>query len=420
MVVNNFQMYSSWIGRTPLIFFTIIAGALSDVFGRKPLMLVPLTGYILSSLVHILYYTFMDALPIEFLFLIRISSLFGGYAVLFLGIYGYGAADSKPEDRTYRMARIDGIETISGVIGTALSPYVFEHFGYYGNSSLFCLAFVLAVLYTIFFVQEPIKAPKEDKQVTADMALKDEKVKHFDNKATNWVQNAIEVSILIPLKGMRSILCKDRKAIVKVVLALQLLSYLLYTFSWQVYRLTFLYMQLVFDTFTPKDYAHLKVGLLLLRSFWLLLVMPFLSRKLKVNDSLLVTICLCFEILSGILSPFATSTWSFSLIYIVGSVGICKYGIVRSLLSKTIDSDEIGKFFSLLAIFSAVGPMIGGPAFQQLYNFTLNSCPGAIFYTFAGLMVVAAFFNGITFLNRHDLHPINKDESHEKKADSNH
>ena len=60
VLVNNFQMYSTWIRTTPLIFFSIIAGALSDVFGRKPLILIPMIGYFLSSLVQIANYDFME------------------------------------------------------------------------------------------------------------------------------------------------------------------------------------------------------------------------------------------------------------------------------------------------------------------------------------------------------------------------
>ena len=52
VIVNNFQMNSQWIGNIPLIAFSIIAGPLSDVFGRKPLMIVPLIGYILSGVIR--------------------------------------------------------------------------------------------------------------------------------------------------------------------------------------------------------------------------------------------------------------------------------------------------------------------------------------------------------------------------------
>ena len=42
---NNFLMNSQWISSVPIIFFALIAGALSDEFGRKPLLLFPLFGY---------------------------------------------------------------------------------------------------------------------------------------------------------------------------------------------------------------------------------------------------------------------------------------------------------------------------------------------------------------------------------------
>jgi MFS family permease len=43
-IANNFQMNSQWISSVPSVFFSVIAGALSDEFGRKPLLLFPLIG----------------------------------------------------------------------------------------------------------------------------------------------------------------------------------------------------------------------------------------------------------------------------------------------------------------------------------------------------------------------------------------
>ena len=51
-------------------------------------------------------------------------AFFGGLAVYYLGVYSYGTDVSKPEDRAYRLARLDGIETVAVVVGTSLSPKV--------------------------------------------------------------------------------------------------------------------------------------------------------------------------------------------------------------------------------------------------------------------------------------------------------
>ncbi len=46
-------MNSQWISSVPIVIFSIIAGALSDEFGRvKPLIVIPLIGYFLSGLIR--------------------------------------------------------------------------------------------------------------------------------------------------------------------------------------------------------------------------------------------------------------------------------------------------------------------------------------------------------------------------------
>ena len=58
------------------------------------------------------------------LFQDNISAFFGGYAVYYLGIYSYGTNVSRPKDRAYRLARLDGVETVALVVGTLISPKV--------------------------------------------------------------------------------------------------------------------------------------------------------------------------------------------------------------------------------------------------------------------------------------------------------
>ena len=61
------------------------------------------------------------------LFQDNISAFFGGYAVYYLGIYSYGTNVSRPKDRAYRLARLDGVETVALVVGTLISPKVHKN-----------------------------------------------------------------------------------------------------------------------------------------------------------------------------------------------------------------------------------------------------------------------------------------------------
>jgi TRAP-type mannitol/chloroaromatic compound transport system permease small subunit len=71
-----------------------------------------------------------------------------------------------------------------------------------------------------------------------------------------------------------------------------------------------------------------------------------------------------------------------------------------------VKHNEVGKVFSMLAVVSAIAPMIGGPVFRQIYNFTLNTYPGAVFFIFAGFMLVAVAANVFVFLNRNHIKEI--------------
>ena len=155
-------MNSQWISSVPIFTFSIIAGALSDVFGRKPLILFPLIGYLVSCIVNIINYAFVETLPVEFFYLNRIGSFFGGYAVYYLGVYSYGATVTKPTERAYRLTRLDGIETLGSVAGTLISPYIFKSLGFYGNYIISATFYSSGIAYLVFFVKEPIAKNKPE------------------------------------------------------------------------------------------------------------------------------------------------------------------------------------------------------------------------------------------------------------------
>ena len=390
---NNFQMNSQWIASIPCIAFSIIAGALSDVFGRKPLMLYPLVGYFLASLINIINYAFIDTLPLEFFYLNKISSFFGGYAIFTLGVYVYGTTVTKPEERTYRFLRFDGMFTLSNITGTLVSPYIFDYMGYYGNYILSSACYALAIIHLVFFVKEPIET-KPQAPLTNNLN---------DKNLISKLKEIFLTAVIIPLGSMKEVVTKDRKSTVKLLITLQLLCYFLYAFTSQVSRLVYLYMLLIFDGFTGKDYAHLSVVMLLVRTVVLLFIMPIISSKLKVHDALLITILNGIEVVAAIAKPFTTTLWEFYFAYVLGSIGFCKFGIIRSLLSKCIDQDEIGKVFSFLAIISAFGPMAGNPVFRQLYNYTLSIYPGAMFLCFAAFLFIAVCAMGFVYFKRHEI-----------------
>ena len=60
----------------------------------------------------------------------------------------------------------------------------------------------------------------------------------------------------------------------------------------------------------------------------------------------------------------------------------------RSVLSKVVESEEVGRVFSVLSLLAAVSTSLVSAAFMKLYNQTLATLPGAYLLLASGLAVV--------------------------------
>lgn len=52
----NFEMISKWIRTTPTLVYAFVMGALSDKFGRKPLLMLPMIGTVIDGILQLINY----------------------------------------------------------------------------------------------------------------------------------------------------------------------------------------------------------------------------------------------------------------------------------------------------------------------------------------------------------------------------
>ncbi len=93
------------LGMAPAFAYVLVAGALSDRFGRKPLLLLPMVGSILEMVAFTLGYWLFYRVPLWFFHLTALNELTGGYALFFLGVYGFGSNSTRQDKRATRLAR---------------------------------------------------------------------------------------------------------------------------------------------------------------------------------------------------------------------------------------------------------------------------------------------------------------------------
>ena len=71
---------------------------------------------------------------------------------------------------------------------------------------------------------------------------------------------------------------------------------------------------------------------------------------------------------------------------------------LRSMLSKCVESHEFGKIFTLSSVASSLASLLSSVVIQEMYKYTLDTFPGAIYLFHGGIEIVAVGMMSIVFL----------------------
>ena len=137
----------------PMVIFALFLGPWSDKAGRKMLIMLPFVGYFLNCVSFIVNIYFFDELVVEFLWFESLASFFGGYALMFLGAYGYIADTTSVKTRTIRIAIMDGMFSVAETIGSFINSYIYAALGYYGSFGIASGCYLLGLLIVFFTVK---------------------------------------------------------------------------------------------------------------------------------------------------------------------------------------------------------------------------------------------------------------------------
>ena len=263
---------------------------------------------------------------------------------------------------------------MGNIFGTLLSPLIVNQLSAtYSYSFKICCTFI-ALIYVVLMVKTPL-----DKPMT--------KVK----------KNLNIIDMFKPLLDMCKTLFVCRPNKLHLIVLVQFVLYAIYTSSWEEEHVRYLYLQKSFG-FTGTDFAYLRVFIETIRSVGLLVILPIMSKSFRFHDATIQTISITVECL-GIFA-FAFSA-TLGQVYVSNGVmellAIIKYGLIRSVISKCVQSDETGKIFSALALWCAAFQLIGNTAYRQLYNATLDTFPASeivmkgVLYFFGSLLSFMLF-----------------------------
>ncbi|XP_068219406.1 probable peptidoglycan muropeptide transporter SLC46 [Palaemon carinicauda] len=385
--VTLINMYKDLITVIPSVFFVLFIGAWSDKYGRKVPLTLPLCGSFLSTLILLANAYWMD-LPAMFVLFSAIPQVFtGGTMTMIMAAFSYIADITKPRSRTTRIALMDFCFVLGFPIGIWLSDFIYYRLNYFGIYGISASLFFLTIIYSLIRIEDTRGPFSKHRLDDAEFTQKPNTM-FRDLFDTQNMKDAIAVcSKLRPNKGRGKILA----------LMTSMFSTL---FTFGVANIAYLFVKIKFG-WDYNQYVHLGIVRCFAGILGVGIMLPLLSYKLQVHDSVLGIIGCFSGVASSIVTGFAPSSWYMYLGTVVGGFSGLAALVNRSILSKIVPDEEIGKVFSMTAAFEAAVPLMSSPLYTLVYNTSIKSFPGAV-YLMTSLFFLFPFCTYVwLFITRH-------------------
>ncbi|XP_058810746.1 lysosomal proton-coupled steroid conjugate and bile acid symporter SLC46A3-like [Phymastichus coffea] len=364
----------------------VFMGAWSDRTGlRKPCMMLPIVGEFLTSLSLIACTYWFYELPMEAagVFEALWPALTGGWFTMIMGTFSYMGDITSVESRTVRVGVVNSFLSLGVPVGMALSGVLYVKIGFYGVFGIAAGCYLFSFMYGLLVIREAPRAIELRKNAKLASELKglgwwSELTDFF---ALRHVRETFRVAFK---QGARN---RRQRVMVLMLIVMVLIGPMygemsvMYLFS----RYRFNWNEVQFSFFSTYGMVINLVGTLF--------AVGVFSHFFKMDDALLGALSCLSKILASIVYAFATTDWMIYLAPLVEIINGTSFIVMRSITSKLVPPDELGKVNSLFGVCEAIVPLVYGPMYSSIYAATVNNFPGTFFLVGGGLMIpgVVAF-----------------------------
>ncbi len=140
---------------------TNILGVNCSNLGRKTLLVINLLTLTVRYFIYLLQSFFVDWPDWVFYVGSFIESLSGSSGIFYLALYCYISDLTPPSERSYRITFINNLNSIASLCVTGLCGYFIKYYGYFYLFLTSWLLIIIALIYTIFFIPEPLVELKD-------------------------------------------------------------------------------------------------------------------------------------------------------------------------------------------------------------------------------------------------------------------
>ncbi|XP_026494260.1 uncharacterized protein LOC113399360 [Vanessa tameamea] len=377
---------------------TLFVGAWSDRTGnRKSFMVLPILGKLLSIFGIILSTVFFLQVGLNETALIEglPPALAGGRVAMTMAVYSYITDITSDSERTFRLGIITAILTLSRPIGLALSGIMTKRFGYYGVFTVACFFYMVGFVYIV-------------------IRLKEKTRKKIDNDEPQTIFSMFSAQ---DFAATVNVAFKKRQGSRRMQIILVMFAYMFIVGPvLGEAQMTYWFTRYKFK-FTEIDYSLFLTYSVLVGTIGSFITIYLFSKRWKIEDSIIGVVACVSRIAASLVYALAPSRTVYFLGPVLDMFSAAGATSLRSIATKLVKADEVGKTSSLISISEALVPVIYSPVYSKVYLSTLSTFSGAFYLISAALAVPAIVLYLSLFILR--KREIEESKSIENKSKEN-
>lgn len=355
----------------PALVLGMFCGAWSDKYGRKLPFVMPSTGTIFAVLFYMgANMSFSGALP-SFLIGSVVHGCFGKTAMITMAANSYVTDITDADKRTKKLGFLAAMQFIGMCFGSLLGGVLTDTTSILTTFLVVSILNFLVVALALATLKETIQPIEEGDCLPCNTFCQLSNVTD-SIKVLTKERDGNKRKGIIALFAVLLLHQTCRTGLTDVTLLYTERSPLSWPTSW-------------FGYLSALDNASMGIVLLVF--------LPVFSNLLKLNDATISILGMLCASVRFLILAWSRESWMVWVAVVIGSLAGLINSPVRSLLSKLVHENEIGKMFSILgtgetlAKFTAV-------VFTSIYGYTLNIFAGmpfviaAVLYTVMVLLVL--------------------------------
>ncbi|XP_074605735.1 putative peptidoglycan muropeptide transporter SLC46 [Brevipalpus obovatus] len=396
--VTRWKSYVNFIGYFPGILVTIFLGKWLDRYPnmmKYVLAAQPLGNLVCCLIVlHQLFYFKIDYM------ILLVSNvpkvLNGGIAAFLCCVFSIVTTTSPSSHRMIRFGMIEfsiqgGVlaGTLLGGPVLALKPWF--GIGLQNYAGVFVLTSIInlvAIIWGLILIDTGKPFKSQINETTGRVVINQNSTEEPSTNRKKWTQMFRELFDTSNVIEMLRTCAKKRPQHKHLHLRLYFLSIGIYIFCvLGETTVAYQFAQLVYR-WSAVYYSTARAIALILPTFMGIFWPYILQKWFHLGDAAcgilgVVSAMLSFIIKGGILKPYA-----FFLSSVIGAFASVFLPCLRSMISKSVNSDEIGQVFTLLGCIEATTPMLDGFYYSFIFSNTANVYPGMVYHATIGIFLI--------------------------------